>query len=109
MNMRPNPDAHPISGVSAQVEPKLRQRVEQAIEALLLLLDVIDGDPDLEPSLGAPEAALPNSLRYVGTILVGTSQERWAAGADDEEEEEEHDAEDDPAELGFADRWGSAV
>lgn len=33
-------------------EFRTREEVEEQIEILIALLDVIDGDPDLEPSLG---------------------------------------------------------
>ncbi len=32
--------------------PALRRRIENGIEALILLLDAADPDPDLEPSFG---------------------------------------------------------
>lgn len=34
------------------LEFRTREEVEEQIEILIALLDVIDGDPDLEPSLG---------------------------------------------------------
>lgn len=42
MNARPQPTA--FMGT-----PTMRTLIEDAIEALLLILDEIDGDPDLEP------------------------------------------------------------
>jgi hypothetical protein len=69
----------------------------------LLLLDAIDGDPDLEPSLGAPEVDLPDVIGFVPNRSRATSQERWSDGRGDLEEEEQHDAEYDPAEAGYVD------
>jgi len=37
------------------ITPDLRRRIEAAVERLLAALDAMDGDPDAEPSLGAPE------------------------------------------------------
>jgi len=34
------------------VDAHMRQRLEAAVERLLAILDALDGDPDLEPSLG---------------------------------------------------------
>lgn len=42
MNVRPQQSA-------VTVTPTMRTLIEDAIEALLLILDEIDGDPDLEP------------------------------------------------------------
>lgn len=64
----------------------LRERIERAIESLLALLDTIDGDADLEPSLGAPERAPPECRRYLADIITDTTQEAWAAGAADDQE-----------------------
>lgn len=77
MNIRPEPSHFPAA-------PGLRERVEQAIESLLQLLDAIDGDADLEPALGSPEASLPECVRYLGDTIPDTTQERWAAGHGDE-------------------------
>lgn len=79
----------------------MRERIEQAIESLLALLDTIDGDADLEPSLGAPEVWLPDVVGFVPNRFRSTSQEHWSDGRGDEEQEEQHDAEDDPAEAGY--------
>ena len=35
-----------------RVSRERRERIEAAVDGLLQLLDAIDGDPDLEPSLG---------------------------------------------------------
>lgn len=96
MNMRPRPTEFPAT---------LRQRVEQAIESLLALLDTLDGNPDLEPSLGAPEVWLPDVIGFVPNRFYSTSQECWCDGRGDLDEEEQHDAEHDPAEAGIADGY----
>lgn len=104
MNMRTEPP-HGRLEVLSQVAtkpltPSLRKHIERAIESLLALLDTIDGDPDLEPSLGAPEVSLPDVIGFVPSRFRSTSQEHWSDGRGDEEQEEQHDAEDDPAEAG---------
>lgn len=64
--------------------PSMRATLATTIENLINLLDEIDGDPEAEPSLGAPER---------GGWYV--SQEHWADGArGDHEREEDHDRED---------------
>lgn len=67
---------------------------------------VLDGDADDEPSLGAPEARLPDGLAYVGSWIGAITQEHWSDGRGDLEEEEQHDAQDDPAEAGLLRRRG---
>lgn len=46
MNARPDPTAF------LPMTPTLRARIEATIEHLVSLLDAVDDDPDLEPSLG---------------------------------------------------------
>ena len=67
----------------------LRQRVEAAVERLIAALDAMDGDPDLEPSLGA-----------VGSSFLAerADQRLWANG-DRLDLEEQHDAEPDDFHL----------
>ncbi|MCJ2114102.1 hypothetical protein MKK64_23315 [Methylobacterium sp. E-025] len=78
----------------------LRRSVADRIESDLALLDMLAGDADLEPSLGAPEAAT-HTLCDHGPLLA------WGSGAtddcennadDDREEENEHggDVHDEP-------------
>lgn len=63
----------------------LRERIGNAIESLLALLDALDGDPDREPSLGAPEAEVPHLFRFLSEPFP-LSQERWADGSTDDME-----------------------
>jgi hypothetical protein len=65
--------------------PTMRERVEAAIETLLQLLDEIDGDADLEPTMGY--------------VAHGHVDEAEGENIDDEDDERE----DDPAECGVAD------
>lgn len=95
MNQRPEPTTF-LPDV-----PTVRTLIEQAIEGLLQLLDDLDGDADLEPTLGAPEVGLPDFTRYLCRTFEGTTQEHWSGGRGDLEEEEQHDAEYDPAEAGY--------
>lgn len=73
----------------------LRRKVEVAIDRLLAILDDLDGDPEAEPWLGAPE--LPAECRC--TILVpgqgfGHVPLTWARGANDDREDENEHADD---------------
>ena len=69
-------------------QSQLRARIEDAVEVLLALLDEIDGCPDDESSLGAPERS-PHQLSLVGGVTRdgSASQIDWAAGIDAEDEE----------------------
>lgn len=69
-----------------------RARLEAAIERAIALLDQLDADPDLEPSLG--------SMSCVGSLNPDAQmafnrpqwdQERWARGGADDDREDEHD------------------
>ena len=84
---------------------ELRRRIADRIEADLALLDALDGDPDSEPSLGAPEPIIP--VGYGQVRCPATDQANWADGAaddreqdagDEREEENEHggDVQDEP-------------
>jgi hypothetical protein len=73
---------------------RLRREAEAAVEQLLALLDELDGDPDLEPSLGAAEE------HPFGGILGATrtskgSQGLWDAGNRDDREGD--DSDDEPS------------
>lgn len=84
-----------------------RRQVEAAIERLIDLLDQIDVDPDLEPDndnepwLAAPEPEVPSFPTWVAESSHYGSQTSWSGGG-------LLDLEDDPAELGIADRGGLA-
>jgi hypothetical protein len=61
----------------------LRFEMEEAIDRIIDILDLLDSDPDLEPSLGAPEKT--------------GAQTHWAEG--DRQDREEQAEDDDPEEL----------
>ncbi len=71
----------------------LRDRLEQHLEAMVGFLDELDGDPDLEPSLGS---AAPHQQ---------VTQEIWAVGNTDDREQECEDEgagnEDNEPSLGW--------
>lgn len=54
----------------------LRDRLEQHLETMVAFLDEMDGDPDLEPSLGS---AAPHQQ---------VTQEIWSTGTTDDREQE---------------------
>lgn len=70
---------------------RLRAKLERVVDKLLAAMDVIDGDADLEPSLGLSE---PGSL-YVGN---GLDQRDIAQGATDDREGE-HDGREPSEDL----------
>lgn len=100
--------------------PISRRAVEQQIDALIDLLDTLDDDPDLEPSLGfterlhnisqsdpnyaananagddreADDSDLEPSLGSVNPTIYGV-QESWSAGNCDDREHEHDGAEPD--------------
>jgi len=93
---------------------RLRAAAEAAIEQLLALLDDLDGDPDLEPSLGSLENhpsdhRVPNFWGELVGHFTGTTREGsqlcWseeADGGDDAEDEHDgcEDGGDDEPSLG---------
>jgi hypothetical protein len=83
--------ARSLSPRAARAIATLRRGVQDEIDRLIGILDRIDGDPDLEPSLGSDEA---RSHHY---------QPRWAGGGR-EDREEECDYEEEPS--GFGDLEG---
>jgi hypothetical protein len=97
---------------------RIRKEAEAEIERLLIIIDEIDGDPDLEPYLGVPERH-PSVMNWAQYSRVG-SQENWAIGLGDdreavcedegaqcEDEGSDVDRELDPAEMGIADDGGA--
>lgn len=62
-----------------------RPEVEDLIGGLIDLLDAMDGDADLEPSLAAPEPVITNGWGN----CPHSNQAHWAGGATDDQE---HDA-----------------
>lgn len=77
--------------------PALRARVEQTIDWLVGLLDAVETPgEDLEPSLGAPEQRMTETVCIDGRWSTRhVSQDDWAAGSTDEREQ---DAGDEPEE-----------
>lgn len=86
------------------------ERLLAAVEAILADLDAIDGDPDFEPSLGAPEAQMRCSELFgrsrffvASTIERNLDQRAWAArGSRDDREEQ---CEDEGACTGDDEPW----
>ena len=78
--------------------PVTRQAVEAQIDALIDLLDTIDADPDLEPSLGwqtgnqSPEHHVQDAIDFTGNANAGDDRE------DEDEREPDFDGE---ASLGW--------
>jgi len=70
----------------------LRQRLEAKIEELIALLDEVDGDADLEPTLAWP---------FHGPQWLSE------AGIADDDREWDDEREWDPAEMGIADMDGA--
>ena len=61
--------ATPATMPGKPLSASLRALVERRIERLIAILDLIDGDPDLEPTMGAPD--------YKGTPCIDVG--RWMA------------------------------
>jgi len=80
-------------GADRQRVRELRRRIAGRIEADLALLDALDGDPDIEPGLGAPEPVLGGGLVYArdGRGCRFEEQERWADGVADDREQDAGD------------------
>lgn len=68
---------------------RLRERIEATIEAMIAMLDELDGDADLEPDTDAEPS-------------LGWREAAAGCGCDHTMFNDE--AEEDPAELGIADR-----
>jgi hypothetical protein len=96
MSLAQNPDGAPLF---VEYRPGTRRRIAAAVDALIALLDQIDGDTDLEeddpPEDDAPQEDVGDEEPSLGS-LYGTalgerrSQNRWADGAADDREDE-HD------------------
>ena len=69
------------------------ERHRDAEQALIEALDAVEVDPDLEPSLGAPEIPPTRTVRggFYGWHTEQGSQEHWAAGLLGDHEREEED------------------
>lgn len=71
----------PIMGVADMTDARIsREQLSHWIEMAIALLDTMDGDPDIEPSLGAPETfvALPFWPGFARSSEG--SQAHWADG-----------------------------
>lgn len=75
--------------------PVTRQTIEQQIAALIDLLDTLDPDPDLEPSLGWSQPA-GHPLETPSALLRNAN-----AGDDREEDDEREPDEDGEPSLGW--------
>ena len=87
---------------------KRRAALEAAVAAAIALLDAMDGDADLEPTLGAPEATL--GVMRPGRLVRAMDQRRWAQGTDCGEreavsEDEGAQCEDEGARSGDEEPW----
>jgi hypothetical protein len=82
--------------------PAIERRIERhlaLVTALLAVIDVVDGDPDQEPNLGAPEGRLSVPHYWGGTFQAPLfdsaspidSQMDWARGSTDDGEENVED------------------
>lgn len=77
--------------------PVTRHQIERHVDALIDLLDTLDGDPDAEPSLGFTDV----QDRY-GETQDGQNFTAYANAGDDREEEDEREpAVDDEPSLGW--------
>ena len=77
---------------------ELRRRIADRIEADLALLDALDGDPDVEPSLGAPEPIITSG--WGRDRCQHSDQAHWAAGGTDEREDDAGDNREEENEHG---------
>ena len=74
----------------------LRRALANRIEADIAALDILGGDPDAEPSLGAPE---PFTAGPALDWVYGNGDDREMDAGDDREEENEHGADEDAGEA----------
>jgi hypothetical protein len=90
-----------VSPLFLEFRPGIRKRIAAAVDALVALLDQIDGDADLEednpPEDDAPTEDVGDNEPSLGSVAsrdASTPQYLWAQGADDDRErEDEHDEE----------------
>lgn len=94
---------HSTTARPARRQPwhRYRPEIEAMIERLIDILDVIDGDPDLEPSLAFPECQprdlMPGGFNRGFLLDCNSSQLGWDHGRSDDRED---DAGDNPEEPG---------
>lgn len=94
---RITPSGVPATGLSTSpltsgVTPELRRRMEAAVARLIDALNLIDGDPDLEPSLGY----------YPGHIAPDAEDDAGEAGEIDDEGDDLDLGELDDCDMGAA-------
>jgi len=82
---------------SAEGLPLTRRDIEQHVDALIDLLDILDADPDAEPSLGFTES------HYNPDQDCPDYSANANAGDDREEEDEREPSEDGEPSLGWTD------
>lgn len=80
----------------------LRRALADRIEADIAALDMLGGDPDAEPSLGAPE---PFTAGPALDWVYGSGDDREQDAGDDREEENEHGADEDAGEEEENEDW----
>lgn len=87
----------PTLPAAAEGLPITREQIERHVDALIDLLDTLDGDPDLEPSLGFTDV----QDRY-GESQVGPDFAANANAGDDREADDEREPDvDDEQSLGW--------
>ena len=81
-----------------EMTPALRQRMEHAVEQLIWLLDVFDGDTDFEPDMeGEPSLGWPDGVSQ-GAARCGGGYDLELDLADDEDGgDDEPDVDDEPS------------
>jgi hypothetical protein len=76
------------AGIEWAINAKARREaIAHAVEALIAVLDVIDGDPDMEDSEAAL-SAIDNRGRWIGPTPAGGS---WFEDDEPDDEDQEHD------------------
>ena len=87
----------PCLPASAEGLPLTRHQIERHVDALIDLLDTLDGDPDLEPSLGFTDVQDRYGDTQDGPNFVANAN----AGDDREYDDEREPGVDDEPSLGW--------